>query len=270
LLCFSAISCGLLFLCTYRPRRILSLLGYVLTPMLLLSLAIIVIKGLWGMPKPDAAMHTGWVAFKRGLLDGYNTLDLLAAFFFSSIVLLCLKKNHTEKSISEKKTMLSIAMLGSLIAAFLLTFFYVCFAFLAAGHSVELQSVASDQLLGTLASKILGSQAGLIASALVCFACFTTEVALTAIFAGFLQKTLFKEKISYPTALVLTLLVAFLVSTLHFNGISAFLVPIVQICYPSLIVLSVLNIAHKLWGFKPVKSFVYGTMVITLAAYLFF
>jgi len=265
---FSTFTCSLLFLFTYRPRRILSLLGYILTPLLLIALACIVGKGLWTMPKLEQVSHTGWEAFTRGLLDGYNTLDLLAAFFFSSIVLLCLRKNHGEKTLGEKKSMLAVAITGSLIAATLLTFVYVCFAFLAAGHSTELKSIASDQLLGTLAQKILGSHAGLVATVLVCFACFTTEIALTAIFAEFLQKTLFKGKISYPLALAFTLLVAFLVSTLHFSGISAFLVPVVQICYPALIVLSLVNIFYKLYGFKPVKTLFYGTMAITLVAYL--
>lgn len=268
LLAFSALSCVLLFLFTYKPRRILSLLGYVLTPLLLLSLAFIVGKGLWGMSTLEISSHTGWEAFSRGLLDGYNTLDLLAAFFFSSIVLLCLKKNYGEKSVGEKKSMLTVAMSGSILAAVLLTLVYICFTYLAAGHSAHLHAVASDQLLGTLACTILGSQAGLVASALVCFACFTTEIALTAIFAGFLQKTLLKEKISYATALILTLSAAFLVSSLHFSGISAFLVPIVQVCYPALIVLSLLNILYKLYGFKPVKTFFYGTIGLSLLVYL--
>lgn len=264
---FSIFSCLLLFLCTYRPRRILSLLGYVLTPLLLLSLALIVGKGFIGMPSLDSADHTRWRSFAQGLLDGYNTLDLLAAFFFSSVVLMCLRKNHGN-DVVEKKNRMTVAMLGSLIAAALLSMVYICFSFLAAGYRSELTTVASDQLLGTLAHQLLGTQAGLIATVAVCFACFTTEIALTAIFAGFLHKTVFKEKIPYTVALLVTLVVSFLISTLHFSGISAFLVPIVQVCYPALIVLSIVNILHKIYGFKPVKRYVYVTLAISLGAYL--
>lgn len=268
LLTFSAFSCVLLFLFTYRPRKIVSILGFVLTPLLLLSLALIVGKGLLSMSALEPFSHTQWKAFSKGLLDGYNTLDLLAAFFFSSVVLLCLKKNSPQVSFSEQKATLSAAVLGSLVAATLLSIVYVCFSFLAAGFSHELKSVPSDQLLGTLAYQVLGPYAGLIASAAVCFACFTTEIALTAIFATFLQKTLFKEKISYAAALVMTLGCALLVSTLRFSGISAFLVPVVQICYPALIVLSLLNIVHKLNGFKPVKFFFYSTVALSFLTYL--
>jgi LIVCS family branched-chain amino acid:cation transporter len=268
LLTFSLFTCLLLFIFTYRPRKILNLLGYVLTPVLLLSLACIIGKGLTNMDSIDPAFHSRWETFVRGLLDGYNTLDLLAAFFFSSVVLLCLRKNHGENSVKEQRQMLSIATAGSLIAAALLSAVYVCFTFIAAGHSQQLQTVASGHLLGTLAYQLLGPYAGLVASFAVCFACFTTEIALTAIFAGFLQKTLLKNKIPYTAALLMTLSIAFLISTLNFNGICAFLVPIVQVCYPALIVLSILNILYKLLGFKPVKVFFYGTIAITLFAYL--
>lgn len=257
---FSGISCILIFLFTFRPGKVLDLLGLVLTPVLLLSLALIVIKGLWIMPDAHHSGHTAWQTFSQGVLSGYNTMDLLAAFFFSSVVLLCLQKN----GFSDKKGMLSAAVTGSLIAAVLLSLVYVAFSFLAAGYSPSLNGIAPDQLLGTLAFQLLGPQAGLIASIAVCFACFTTEIALTAVFAEFLHRTLLKEKISYGVALCITLLLSFLVSTLHFEGISAFLVPVLQICYPALIVLAVLNILYKFYDYKPVKPFFYGTVALTL------
>jgi branched-chain amino acid:cation transporter, LIVCS family len=262
---FSGISCLLIFLFTYRPGKVLTLLGYVLTPLLLISLAVIVAQGFWTMPAAPISPHSPWQMFAYGLLNGYNTMDLLAAFFFSSVVLLCLRKNGAV----EKRSMFLTAMTGSLIAAVLLSFVYVAFSFLAAGYSQLLKEVTPDQLLGTLAYQLLGAQAGLIASVTVGFACLTTEIALTAVFAEFLQRTLLKEKISYLQALWITLILSFLVSTLHFEGISAFLVPILQLCYPALIVLTVANILHKLYGFKPIKSLFYGTMGLTLVLQLF-
>src|ERR1700722_3772174 len=145
---FSLFSCLCIFLFTYRPRQILSLLGYVLTPILLLSLSLIVGKGIWDMPATDPSMYTRWETFSRGLLDGYNTMDLLAAFFFSSVVLHCLKQKNEGIAFSGKRGMLGIAVWGGLLAAILLSLVYICFSFLAAGYSHELQEVTSDQLLG--------------------------------------------------------------------------------------------------------------------------
>ena len=53
-----------------------------------------------------------------------------------------------------------------------------------------------------------------------------------------------------PVALLVTLLIAFGVSTLEFSGIAAFLAPILETLYPALIVLTLVNIANKLWGVK--------------------
>lgn len=268
---FSLISCLLIYLFTYRPNKILALLGYVLTPILLLSLAMIVFKGIFTMPSANPSEYSGWQTFTQGLLDGYNTMDLLAAFFFSSVVLFGLRRGGNavrEVPIQENRQILTIAIVGSLIAAVLLACVYISFSYLAAGYSDDLREISSDQLLGTLAYKLLGPYAGMIAGVVVSFACLTTEIALTAVFAQFLRKTLLKEKISYPLALMITLLAAFLVSTLHFEGISAFLVPLLQVCYPALIILSLLNILHKTYGFKPVKSIFYGTLGATLIVQL--
>ena len=269
LMTFSLVSCVLIFLFTYRPTKIISLLGYVLTPILLLSLAVIVAKGLMVMPHPDPSMHTRWSSFSQGLFDGYNTMDLLAAFFFSSVVLLCLRKDVGDMTPQENRRLRIVAVLGSLIAALLLAVVYISFSFLAAGYSNELESVASHELLGTLAYHLLGPYAGMIAGVAVCFACLTTEIALTAVFAEFLHETIFKEKVPYTFSLVFTLFVSFLVSTLHFEGISSFLVPILKICYPALIVLSILNILNKAFDFKPVKRVFYGTVALTFITYIF-
>ncbi|NGX53860.1 MAG: Branched-chain amino acid transport system 2 carrier protein [Chlamydiae bacterium] len=77
---FSVISCVVIFLFAYRPNKILTLLGLVLTPILLLSLAVIVIKGALTMPAAMSSLNTRWETFSYGLLGGYNTMDLLAAF----------------------------------------------------------------------------------------------------------------------------------------------------------------------------------------------
>lgn len=267
---FSLGSCLVIFLFTFRQNRILSLLGYVLTPILLFSLAVIVVKGFVQMPYPESSAYTGWETFSRGMLDGYNTMDLLAAFFFSSVVLHCLRKGHITKDVpvAANRRLLSVAFYGSVIAAVLLAGVYLSFSFLAAGFSSDLASVPNHQMLGALAYKLLGPYAGMIASVAVSFACLTTEIALTAVFAEFLHETLFKEKFSYQVSLIATLGLSFLVSTLQFEGITAFLVPVLQVFYPALIVLCILNILHKLYGFKPVKRVFYGTAGLTLALHL--
>ncbi len=267
---FSLVSCVLIFLFSFRPNKIISLLGLVLTPLLLVSLATIAVKGMLAMPGAEISPHTRWETFSHGLLGGYNTMDLLASFFFSSVILLCLKKGKQKVSLSENSAQLKTAIFGSLVAAFLLTLVYVSFSYVAAGCGTLLHGVAGPEILGKLAYLNLGPMAGLFAGAVVAFACLTTEIALAAILADFLRKTLLKEKISYELSLVIILVLSCIVSTLRFEGISTFLVPILQVCYPALIVLTLCNIAHKLYGLKTVKPYVYGTFALSLIGYFVF
>lgn len=270
LMTFSLISCVIIYFFTFKPNRLLALLGYVLTPVLLLSLSVIVAKGFLLVPPLEPSLSAKSETFVKGLLEGYNTMDLLAAFFFSSVVLLCLRKGQCVKDIPIQKSryLISVAFAGSLIAAILLAAFYLCYSYIAAGFSAYLSEVPNHQMLGTLTYHLLGPYAGMVASIAVVFACLTTEIALTVVFAEFLHETLFKEKISYQLSLFLTILLSFVISTLRFDGISSFLVPILQICYPALIVLALLNILFKVYGFQPIKSIFYGTVLITLVLQL--
>jgi LIVCS family branched-chain amino acid:cation transporter len=267
---FSFLNCALIFLCTYRPGKILDLLGKVLTPILLLSLAVIAVKGIYMMPSPTATQAGSWEVFSRGFVEGYNTMDLLASFFFSSVVLTCLrqtsKDNDSESEIP--KSHFTVAAMGAVIAAALLSIVYIAFSSLSAGFAPFLVGVPKHEILGVIAKYVLGPYAGLTVGIAVFFAVFTTEIALTAIFAKFLHEKIFKGKISYTLALVLTLGVAFAVSTLHFDGIAAILGPVLQVCYPAMIVLSVANLLDKLTRTDLSAPLFYGTLAMTLLARL--
>lgn len=260
---FSLISCLVIFFFTIRPNQLLTLIGYVLTPVLLISLGVVAVRGLFSMPQAEPSGLSSWQAFSDGVIGGYNTMDLLAAFFFSSVVLLCLRQQS-----DEKQSLLKPAVYGSLIAATLLGLVYLSFGLLSSGYHTVLTDVPNHELLGTLARQLLGPYAGAVAGLAVSFACLTTEIALTVVFAEYLHKTLSKGRLSYPAALGITLFVTFFISTLHFEGITTFLVPILQICYPALIVLTVINILHKLYDFKPVKWIIYPIFGMSLALYL--
>ena len=120
-------------------------------------------------------------------------------------------------------------------------------------------------ILGTLAIHTLGPYAGIVASLAVAIACLTTAIALAAVFGQFLSEDVFRNTINYPTGLVITLVISFFFSTWEFNGIAAALAPVLQLFYPGLIVLSIVNLLHKLTGFSWVKTPVYATFALSLA-----
>lgn len=267
---FSVIACALIVLLTIRKNNLLDVLGYYLTPILLGSLAIIVVKGVFFSPELAASGHEPIPIFLKGLFDGYQTMDLLGAFFFSSIVISCLTRQQTNPvQSSNPHRLMKLVLKSSVIGASLLALAYVGFSFTAAFHSESLATVVKhDELPGKIATLILGQYAGVVACVAVALACLTTAIALAAVFAEYVQKEVSSEKISYEAALIGTAVISCCVSTLDFTAIASFLAPILQICYPALIVLCITNILYKLFGFKYVKLPVFITFTISLLAYI--
>jgi LIVCS family branched-chain amino acid:cation transporter len=261
---FSLIACIVIFSLSIRKNAVTEILGYVLTPFLLITLTILILKGLLTSSPPPNSVDSPFSLFKEGFLTGYQTMDLLGAFFFSSVILNYLDEKEKPEGLKNQKEIILQALIASLIGASLLGIVYIGLNYAAAFHSSNLNGVPQDELPGRLATLILGPYAGVVACGAVSLACLTTAIALAAVFAEFVHVDFSKGYISYSTALILTLLISYFVSTLHFTGIVAFLTPILQVCYPSLILLSILNIAHKLSHFKPVKVPVYTLFIITL------
>jgi len=263
---FSIISCMVIWLFTIKRNSIIDTLGYVLTPLLIGSLAIIIVKGVFTAPSAPETDHGVLMIFLKGLRDGYQTMDLLGAFFFSSVIIECLRDGMDYKNVSHHRLMKTIFK-SVMIGAFLLSITYIGFSYVAAFHSETLEGIPSDELISLVAIHILGPNAAIVACLAVVLACLTTAIALTAVFAEFIHKDIAFDKINYNSSLILTLIAAFLVSTLDFKGIVGLLAPILQICYPALLVLSLLNIFYKLYDFKPVKAPVLITLILSIGAY---
>ena len=263
---FSALSCVVIWLFTFKRNSILDTLGYVLTPLLIGSLGIIIVKGIFTSTHVPTSEHESFAIFLKGLKDGYQTMDLLGAFFFSSVIIACLKNGISSTDRTPKQLVIT-TLKASVIGASLLAIAYIGFSYVSSFHSGVLSDVPSDELISMVAIHVLGKHAALIACIAVALTCLTTAIALAAVFAEFIHNDLTFGKIGYTPSLIITLVITYFVSILNFKGIAAFLAPILQLCYPALIVLSLLNIMYKLYDFKPIKVPVIAVFLLSLAAY---
>lgn len=238
---FSGIACIIIFMFAYKKTRLLSLLGYVLTPFLVLCLIIIIAKGFWNAPtsiKQSVDLSSSQ-AFFHGLKEGYNTMDLLAAFFFAPLIINAVQKKMKDTSLDLFSY--EFFLQASLIGAILLGAIYIGFAYIASYYSNYLETVPSDQLLATISIHVLGSYAAVIVGLTVVLACLTTAIALIAAFTEFVHKEILDQKVDDRIIMIVALLLTFIMATFEFQGISQFLSPILQTCYPALIVLTVYN-----------------------------
>lgn len=237
---FAGLCSFVIFLFTVRPTRLLSLIGYVLSPIKITLLLGIIIQGCIAAKTPSATVDTSWMesAF-TGLKEGYNTMDLLAAFFFAPIILLSLKPKSA--SFNTRSFFLKASCLG----AILLSLVYIGFAQLAYFYADKLHGISSDRLLGAIAIEVLGSSGGVFAGFTVAVACLTTAIALVASFTHFVHQEILQEKIHHTVVLASALCVTFLMTTLEFQGIAQFLGPILEIGYPFFIALTLYNLLKE-------------------------
>ncbi len=259
LISFSLVSSLLIFLFCWKRSRILEVIGYGLAPLLILALGVMIIKGLFVSVPPDvmASSHLNMNSFLYGLREGYNTMDLLAAFFFSSLVYQKLKVQLSGNK--QSQNLVLPIFKASLIGASLLAAVYIGFSYVAANHRTLLAGVPMDELLGRVGHIVLGPEAGLITCLSIALTCLTTAIALSVICAEFVQKELLKNKLRYEPCLGIILILTTCVCLLEFDGIVRMLSPLLEVIYPALLMLSLLNVMHKLYQVHPVKVPVFVT-----------
>lgn len=239
-LLFGALFALLTYFCALNRRKIIPLLGNLLTPGLLLSLLAISYFGLSRAEFPTAVPGMGWQAFQLGLFEGYQTMDLLAAFFFSTFVIQSLAPYAQQDARASLRVFLSSA----LIAASLLAVIYCVLVVLGASYTHVIDGLAPELMISTIIHSLLGPLAGPIVCAAVVLACLTTAVALASLFSDFIRIQILRERIGNKASLALTLSIAYATSLLKFSGIAKVLGPILEWMYPVLIALTLFNIAQ--------------------------
>ncbi|MFT6765167.1 MAG: LIVCS family branched-chain amino acid:cation transporter [Alteromonas naphthalenivorans] len=250
---FSVVFCGITFLATYRENKIIDLLGHVISPALLISLGIILIKGMLHPTTLVPVAASNWNIFYEQAKLGYGHLDLLGGIFFASIVLTILKKTMKDHNDYDVKTLAWTAMKAGLFGCTLLGFVYTGMAFLGAFYGKTIQASNGAELFSRISFKIMGTHGAFIIAIAVAMACFSTIIALATILAEYVQVELTNNKVEYIPCLVGVLGFTSILSCYGLTTIMELSMPIIETCYPVIIVITLLNIAYKLWGFTPIK-----------------
>ena len=217
-------------------------------------------------PVDTTALKMLW----HGAATGYNTMDLLAALFFSTVIIAALQSrfvNPDEKA--RQKSILRHAGNASLLGGVLLGLVYVGFCLLAAKFSLTLQDLDADELIAYLSYQILGDKAGWVVNGVVSLACLTTAIALASVFAEVMCELFTGNQRYYHAFLIATTLIAYGMSFIGFTGLIQLIYPLLVVCYPAIIVLAFCNLAYKLWGWTMIKTPVFVTAVLSLVGYIY-
>lgn len=264
LLVFSIGICAVIFFLTIRPKKIVNLLGAFLTPILLLTLATLVIVGSIYAPEAKPVYEGSLHHFGQGIKLGYQTMDLTAALLFATVII-----PHLSQGTNDPRVVRRRMTQASLIASGLLMVTYIGLCWISAHHSWTFGDVAPEDLLQRIAIQVLGPFGGFVSAAAVFLACLTTAISLAAVFSQYLKQDLLRNKAGGGASLGITLMVTAAIANLGFSGIVKLWGPLLEILYPALIVLCILNIAHCLYRVKPIAAPVFFALGFAIGGFCF-
>ncbi|MCL4585623.1 branched-chain amino acid transport system II carrier protein [Fusobacterium nucleatum] len=228
---------GIVILFSLRANKVIERVGKILTPILLILLFLIIIKGIFFanlFVKPDIYPH----AFKRGFLEGYQTMDTIASIAYAGIILKAIKSG---RNLTQKQEF-SFLIKSGLVAILSLALIYGGFALVGAKMHSVLVTKDKIELLVKTTSYLLGGYGNLILAICVAGACLTTAIGLVATVGEFFSSiTSFK----YENIVIFTVIISFLLSILGVESIIRISVPILIFIYPVMISLIILNLFGK-------------------------
>ncbi len=240
---FSLISCLVLAAMLVNMQKLVGIIGGILTPILLIAVLVIIYQGIQNPPHIHtvASVSNDW-ALKSGFVTGFQTMDLLAAFFFSGLVTHHVKQkleslHHvSSNNINErfKRYENTLVLLSMILGMGILAGIYSGLVYLGSIFGPVIAGHSKEMAIGIIAQHTLGPAAGAIVCVTVALACLTTAIALLAATMEHLQDHVLKKPIAQWQAIALLTTITFVMSLIGFESIMETLGPILGVLYPGL------------------------------------
>lgn len=242
-----------------KRSSIIDTIGKFLTPALLIILIVIIIKGIF-MPIGEITNTNAQNVLSSSLIEGYQTMDAIAALLFAAIVTNSLKDKGYKK-----KDMPSMILKSSLVAAIGLAFVYGGLMYIGAQTTTIASSdLGKTGLLLFIAKHILGSAGPVVIGLAMGLACLSTSIGLITAGSDFFEKVS-KGKLTYKFNAIIISLISFLVALLGVDKIIAFSSPILNLLYPVSITIIVTTLLSKwLNNVKAIRLGVYTSLIFSL------
>lgn len=215
-----------------KPTGIVDRIGKYLTPVLVVMLGAIIVKGIID-PLEGSELVTSGSAFSQGFFGGYQTMDALGAVIFGGIVINSLR----EKGYTDEKEQMKMAMVAGSIAAFGLAMVYGGLMYLGStAAGVVSADVPKTSLTIIISSLLLGRAGTWMLGIGVSFACLTTSVGLVATIADYFSD-ITSGKIRYEVSVIVLCVASGFIAVLGVEGIMSVAGPILVVVYPIAILL---------------------------------
>jgi len=258
LLPFSIAFCTLSLMLAIKPGKLVDIIGKFMTPALIVMLAVLVITAMFN---PQGSATSATTAYQQsplvsGLLEGYMTLDAIAAVAFGWVIIQAIKA----KGVTRHSDIRHYSYITAVIYIALMSTCYLAMGYLGATSS-EIAADASNggAILTLYAAAILGPVGQILLATITLTACLTTIVGLTNANAEYFEKT-YQFKFS-KGATIVTVLTAF-VANVGLEQLVAFSLPMILILCPiaiALVLAAALSLTENIkLKYLVLTAFVFG------------
>lgn len=227
------------------PSKLVDRIGKFLTPTLLSLITIVFIAGLI---KPmggygEATAEYTENPFVKGFLDGYLTMDTIAALNFGIVISMAIKS----KGVTSEKGVIKTSIKAGFIAGGLLIAIYSMLCHLGA-MSGGLYGATENgaQTLNHVMVYLFGEPGAILLAVLFTVACLTTCVGLITSCSEYFASI--SKRVSYKGWVTILTLSSMLLANMGLTKILAVSVPILNAIYPIALVLIALAMLEKVIG----------------------
>ncbi len=214
--------------------KLLDAVGKVLTPVLVLLLAVLGIAVLVAPQGsvPSVAPEYMTHPVVKGLLEGYNTMDTFGALMFGMLIIDVLKSRGVSNVIQQTRYL----AVASVIAASGLALVYIAlFKLGGTAGGVMANPQNGGELVAAYVSQLFGPMGSVVLAGIVGLACLTTSVGLTSACADFFH-TLW-PRFSYKQCAAVIAVLCAIVANVGLTQLLVISIPVLVAIYPVVIAL---------------------------------
>ncbi|WP_100332228.1 branched-chain amino acid transport system II carrier protein [Bacillus xiapuensis] len=246
---------ALVYIISLDPSKMEKYLSRWITPVLLVAMVVLCAIGFAKLDAPLQTPAEGYQsgALFKGFIEGYNTMDALAALAYGIVILTSIR----QKGISDRKALTKYTWKAAIIAGFLLSLVYISLGVIGGRMAANGSFADGTDILSAASIQLLGQNGTILLGLIFTLACFTTVVGLTTSCSQYFAKLF--PKAGYKTQVFVLTLVGFTLANMGLAQILKVSVPFLVTAYPLTIVLIALTFFHRY--FKHAKK-VYGCTVL--------
>ena len=224
------------------PSKLVERIGKFLSPCLLAMLVFLFLNFVFrgevsvGPAVGDYASN----AAVKGFLEGYQTMDTIAALNFGLVIAITLRTMGVE----EKKDIMHYTKRAGVVAGLVLSLVYLMLSYVGmASSGVYALQDNGAWTLRAVVRQLFGEPGSVLLAAIFTLACLTTCVGLITSIAQFFARLF--EKVSYRTWVVVLVAFSLLICNQGLTTILSISVPVLDAIYPVAIVLIALGLCDK-------------------------